>query len=63
MYIKILKRIAGIILIIIGIIGLFLPIIQGILLIIGGLLLLEVKKETIKKWVNKAKGWFRKLKF
>ena len=63
MYIKILKRIAGIILIIIGVIGLFLPIIQGILLILAGLYLLEVKKETIKKWVNKAKGQLRKLKF
>ena len=56
MYVKILKRIAGIALIVIGVIGLFLPIIQGILLIIAGLLLLGVKKEEIKKW-------FRKLKF
>ena len=56
MYVKILKRIAGIALIVIGVIGLFLPIIQGVILIIAGLLLLEVKKERIKKW-------FRKLKF
>ena len=56
MYIKILKRIGGVLLIIIGITGLFLPIIPGILLIIAGLLLLEIKKETIKKW-------FKKLKF
>ena len=56
MYVKILKRIAGIILIIIGIIGLFLPIIQGVLLIIAGLFLMGIKIEDVKKW-------FKKLKF
>ena len=56
MYVKILKRIAGITLIGIGIIGLFLPILQGILLILGGLFLLGITKEQIK-------GWFKKLKF
>ena len=56
MYVKILKKIAGVILIILGIIGLFLPILQGILLIFAGLLLLGVKTEQIK-------AWFRKLKF
>ncbi len=55
MYIKIFKRIAGIILIIIGVIGLFLPIIQGVLLIIAGLLLLGVKKEQVKEWIKKLK--------
>ena len=49
MDIKILKKIAGIILIVIGVVGLFLPIIQGVLLIFAGLLLLGVKKEQIKK--------------
>ena len=53
---KILKKIAGITLIIIGIIGLFVPIIQGILLIFAGLLLLGIKKEQIKKWVKKLKS-------
>ena len=53
MDLKIFKKIAGIILIVIGIIGLFLPIIQGILLIIAGLLLLGVKKEQIKEWFKK----------
>ena len=56
MDLKIFKKIAGVILIIVGVIGLFLPIIQGVLLIIAGLLLIGVKKEQIKKW-------FRKLKF
>lgn len=56
MDIKIFKKIAGIILIIIGVIGLFLPIIQGVLLIIAGLFLLGVKKKQIKKW-------FKRLKF
>ena len=55
MHVKILKKIAGVILIAIGIIGLFLPILQGILMIIGGLLLLVVKKEQIKKWLNKLR--------
>ena len=55
MDLKIFKKIAGIILIIIGIIGLFLPILQGVLLIIAGMLLLGVKKEQIKKWVKKLK--------
>ena len=59
---KIVKKIAGVILIIIGVIGLFLPIIQGILLIVAGLLLLGVKKEQIKEWANKTKKWFKNFK-
>ena len=56
MYVKILKKIIGIILIAIGIVGLFLPIIQGVLLIIAGLFLMGIKVEDVKKW-------FKKLKF
>ena len=56
MYVKILKRVAGIILIAIGIIGLFLPIIQGILLILAGMFLMGIKVEDVKRW-------FKKLKF
>ena len=56
MYIKILKNIAGIILIGIGIVGLFLPIIQGVLLIILGLFLMGIKVSDVKKW-------FKKLEF
>ena len=52
---KFLKKIAGIVLIIVGIIGLFLPIIQGILLIIAGLLLMGVKKKDIDRWIKKIK--------
>lgn len=55
MNIKIFKKIAGVILIVIGVIGLFLPIIQGVLLIFAGLLLLGVEKEQIKKWFKKMK--------
>ena len=62
MYLKLLKKILGIFLIVFGVIGLFLPIIQGTLLIIAGLLLLEVKKEQIKKWADKAKKFIRKFK-
>ena len=58
-----LKKILGVILIIIGVISGFIPIIQGWIFILAGLLLLGVKKETIKKWANKAKRWFKKLKF
>lgn len=56
MWIKFLKKIAGVTLIIIGIIGLFLPLLQGLLLIFAGLLLLGIRKEQIKEW-------FKKLKF
>lgn len=56
MYLKILKNIAGVILIVLGVIGLFVPVLQGILMIFGGLLLLGIKKEQIKEW-------FKKLKF
>ena len=58
-----LKKIIGIALIIIGVISGFIPIIQGWLFIVAGLLLLGVKKEAIKKLANKAKKWFKKLKF
>ncbi len=56
MYVKILKKILGIILVGIGIVGIFVPIIQGILLILAGLFLLEIKVEDVKKW-------FKKLEF
>ena len=52
---KFLKKITGIILIVIGIIGLFLPIMQGILLIIAGLLLMGYKKKDIDRWIKKIK--------
>ena len=55
MYLKILKKIGGVLLIILGIIGLFLPILQGVLMIAAGLLLLGVKKEAMKGWVKKIK--------
>ena len=55
MDVKILKNIAGVILIVIGIIGLFLPLIPGVLLMIAGLLLMGVKIDDIKKWFNKLK--------
>jgi uncharacterized membrane protein YbaN (DUF454 family) len=52
---KILKKVLGIIIIIIGVIGLFLPFIQGILLIITGLMLFDEKKfEYLKnKFIKK----------
>ena len=58
-----LKKIFGIILIIIGVISGFIPIVQGWIFIVAGLLLLGVKKETMKKWANKAKEWLGKLRF
>lgn len=54
-----LKKIIGVSLIIIGVISGFIPIVQGWLFIVAGLLILGVKKETIKKWANKAKKWFK----
>jgi len=54
---EIIKKITGIILIIIGIIGLFLPLLQGILLILIGLALFHNQniKEYILKKVKKVK--------
>ena len=60
MKVNFVKKIFGIVLIIVGIIGLFLPIIQGLLLIFAGLLLLGVKKEQIKKWADNAKKFLFK---
>lgn len=56
MYIKILKKVIGMILIALGIIGIFVPILQGILLILAGLFLMGIKVEDVKKW-------FKKLEF
>ena len=58
MWLKTLKKILGVCLIILGIIGLFLPFLQGILLIIAGLLLIGVKKKTINGWIRKIKKKF-----
>ena len=58
--VKALKITLGVILIIIGIISGPIPIVQGWIFIVFGLLLIGVKKETIKKWVGKAKKWIKK---
>lgn len=55
MYLKILKTIAGIVLVVLGVIGLFLPIIQGVLLIIAGLMVLGIKTGDVKAWIRKLK--------
>ena len=55
MYVKILKRILGVILIAIGVIGLFLPILQGVLMIMAGLFLMGIKVEDVKKWFERLK--------
>jgi len=53
----ILKKIAGVTLIILGIAGLFLPFFQGILMIVAGLILLGNKKlaTSIKNWFSGKK--------
>jgi len=56
MYVKILKGIAGLILIAIGIAGIFIPIVPGVLLILAGLFLMGIKVDDVKRW-------FKKLKF
>lgn len=53
-----IRVLIGIILILAGIISGFIPIVQGWLLILAGLLIIGVKKETIKKWLKKAKQKF-----
>src|SRR3989338_5558235 len=58
--VKALKITLGVILIIIGIISGPIPIVQAWIFIVFGLLLIGVKKETIKKWVGKAKKWIKK---
>ena len=55
MYVKILKNMAGVSLIVIGVIGLFLPIVQGVLLIIAGLFLMGIKIDDVKKWLKNLK--------
>ena len=60
--VKALKITLGVILIIIGIISGPIPIVQGWIFIVFGLLLIGVKKETIKKWVGKAKKTMARLK-
>lgn len=55
MYLKIFKRVAGVVLVGVGIIGLFVPILQGILLILAGLFLLGIKTDKIKAWLSRLK--------
>ncbi|MCX6706804.1 MAG: hypothetical protein NT001_01540 [Candidatus Woesearchaeota archaeon] len=58
---RLIRIIAGILLILLVIVGLFLPILQGVLLIVAGLLLLEYPPITIfvqklkEKWKNRSK--------
>ncbi|MEK6942522.1 MAG: PGPGW domain-containing protein [Nanoarchaeota archaeon] len=60
MWLKTLKKILGVCLIILGVVGLFLPILQGVLLIFAGLLLLGFEKKKMVKQFKKAK---KKIKF
>jgi len=55
---NILKKVVGILLIIIGIFGLFLPLLQGRLLIGLGIYVMEYKplNRLIKKWFYKCKS-------
>ena len=53
MYMKILKKILAVILIIIGIAGIFLPLIPGLPFLFAGLLILGIKPKDVKKWVKR----------
>lgn len=60
MYVIIVKKILGVILIIVGIAGLFLPFLQGIALILGGVFLIG-GKPAVKKCttiIRDIKNWF-----
>lgn len=57
---KTLRRILGVICIILGVIGLFLPFLQGILLIFAGLVLLEF--EPIDRWMLSVKQKWKERK-
>ncbi len=51
---RVVRKIFGIILILIGIVGLFLPILQGILFIILGAALLGIEKSRLLEWKTAA---------
>ena len=57
---KIIKKVLGVIFILVGIIGLFLPILQGILLILIGLALFN--NENIHKYILRKLKKFKKRK-
>jgi uncharacterized membrane protein YbaN (DUF454 family) len=52
---RIVRLIAGFLLLVLGFIGLFLPVLQGILFIILGLLLLAPESEIIRSGLEKLK--------
>ena len=56
--VRLLKKIAGVCLIILGVLGLFLPFLQGIIFIIAGAFLLD--NDYILKKVRKLQDYFRK---
>ena len=53
-----IRVLIGVILILAGVISGFIPIVQGWLLILAGLLIIGIKKETIRRWIKKAKKMF-----
>lgn len=55
-----IKKTAGITLVVLGIFGLFLPFLQGILMIVAGLTMLGDKR--IVNLIKKGKEYFRKRK-
>ncbi len=57
-----LKKIAGIILILVGILGLFLPFLQGVVMIVAGVILLGDRRLSnwLKHKLDVFKRYFRK---
>lgn len=58
---SILKKVIGVILIIVGLFGIFLPLLQGLLLIILGVYLVGNHK-LINWFKGKVRSWKRRLK-
>ena len=56
---RIVRIIAGVVLIVVGIVGLFLPVLQGILFIVLGLGLLSVDIPAVRRLRDRLKHWHR----
>jgi uncharacterized membrane protein YbaN (DUF454 family) len=59
--IRVLRNIAGVLLVLLGIVGLVLPILQGVLFLVLGLTLIDVpQKQAVHRWLQRWR-WYRWL--
>ncbi len=58
-WIRVLRNVGGVLLLLLGVVGLFLPVLQGVLFLVLGLALIDVpQKRQLHRWLQRYR-WYR----